>query len=152
MYEKIIDIIVYVISELRQNKKISDINIDELLSRGYTNAEISTAFSWLVDRIEFSDTTFVVESFSNEESFRILHEAEKDLFTTEAWGDLVSLHSLRLLTNEHIESIIERAMMLGIRKIDSGNLKSFVAMLVFNAESNSNQNSRFMLNGNDTIN
>ncbi len=152
MYEKIIEIIVYVISELRQNKNINDINVEELQSLGYTSSEISTAISWLVDRLEFTEKFISGPQFSESDSFRILHDAEKELFTSEAWGELIQLNSLGIMTNEHIESLIERVVMMGLRRIDSQQLKNFVAGIIFNTQSNSMPGSRIMLHGNDTIN
>jgi len=151
IYERIIEIIVYVITELRQNKNFTEIDVKELQKRGYSNIEISTAFSWLVDRIEISQQLFTQEKQSQASSFRVLHEAEKDLFTQEAWGELIQLNSLGIVTNEHIEMIIDRAILSGFRRVDNNLLKSFVAMVIFNVFDDNQTGSRLMLHGNDTI-
>jgi uncharacterized protein Smg (DUF494 family) len=152
MYERIVEIIVYVISELKHNKQISEIDIDELQKRGYSRIEISTAFSWIVDRFELSDKFYVSEGYINPNSFRILHDGEKDLFTKEALGNLLQLHSLGLLSNEHIEMLIERTVMTGMNQIDSQQLKIYVANIIFNAQTNNFPGSRLMLSAEDTIN
>jgi|DewCreStandDraft_4_1066084.scaffolds.fasta_scaffold01093_33 uncharacterized protein Smg (DUF494 family) len=153
MYERIIEIIVYVISELKNNRTIGDIDIEELHSLGYTNAEISTALSWLIDRMEFSEKYLNVENTSDPNSFRLLHEAERDLFTNEAWGEIIQLNSLGLLTNEHIETLIEKAVFMGTRQLNSEYIKHFVANSIFNIQPGINPfGSRIMLQGNDTIN
>jgi uncharacterized protein Smg (DUF494 family) len=151
-YEKIVEIIVYVISELKHHKNIAEIDLKELQQKGYSSSEISTAFSWIVDKIEFNTEVFIAPVLADENSFRILHEAEKDLFTQEAWGDLIQLHSLGIIKNEHIEAIIERTLMLGLRKIESPHLKGFVAMTIFNYLGNDLPGSRLMLTGNETVN
>lgn len=152
MFERIVEIIAYVIGELKQNKKITDIDFDKLQNLGYSNSEISTAFSWLVDRIEFSESLFAPDNFTDSNSFRILHDAERELFTSEAWGQLVHLQSLGLLTGEHIENIIERALMTGTQRIDAKALKQFVAQVVFNIKNLNQPGSRLMLVGSDLIN
>ncbi|MFP4529263.1 MAG: DUF494 family protein [Candidatus Kapaibacterium sp.] len=152
MFERIIEIIVYVISELKQNKHISDIDVNELQQLGYTSSEISTAFSWLVDRIEFTEELFTRSNAMGETSFRVFHDAERDLFTSEAWGELIQMHSLGIITNEHIEKIIERSAMAVPEQIDSRQLKTMVAAFSFNAETDSAPGRRIMLNGSDTIN
>jgi uncharacterized protein Smg (DUF494 family) len=152
MYEKIIEIIVFVIAELKQNKNFDEIDIDELQKLGYTQEEISTAFSWLVDRIEFSDKFPVTTVFTRNDSFRILHDVEKQLFSSDAWGELVQLHTLGIITNEMIEVLIERAILMGMQEIDSQNLKSFVAGFIFNANSNTSPVQRYMLKGTERIN
>jgi len=152
MYEKIIEIIVYVIAELRHHKNINDIDLEELKQLGYTKAEISTAFSWLVDRVEMAEKLYTPEHTEHRGSFRVLHDVEKELFTDDAWGELIQLQSLGIVNSEHIEMLIERAIMTGIGIVECQHVKNFVAHVVFNANINSNPNARFMLAGNDTIN
>ncbi len=151
-FERIVEIIIYVISELRQNKNIAEIDVNELQDRGYTKTEISTAFSWLADRNELSEEIFEDDEFHANRSYRVLHEAERELFTREAWGEMIQLHSLGILNNEHIEQIIERSLTSGIHLIDSEHLKAFVAMTIFNASDSNSFGSRIMLDGSDSIN
>ena len=151
MYERIIEIIVYVVTELKFKKSINDVDISELQQRGYTNSEISTAFSWLVDRMEISEKLISPQSPSSN-SFRILHEAERELFTAAAWGEIIQMNTLGLINNDHIELLIERAAMMGIRQIDVSHLKAYIANVIFNANYNSMPGSRLMLSGSDTIN
>lgn len=151
MYERIIEIIVFVISELRLNKDINDIDLVELKSRGYTSSEISAAISWLVDQMEFSEKFISSSLFSKNTSFRVMHQSERDLFTPKALGEIIQFNSLGILNNEHIELLIEKASMLGIRQVDVSAVRSYIANNVFNAQFN-NSGSRFLLQGNDTIN
>lgn len=152
MFERIVEIIVYVVSELRQNNDLAKLNLDELINQGYTSSEISTALSWIADRMEINDKYTPVDTTIQNNSFRVLHDLEKELFTKEAWGELITMNALGLITNEHIETLIDRAFMLGLRQIDLQQLKIFVANVVFNAQYNNLAGSRFMLIGNDTIN
>ena len=152
MYERIVEIIVYVISELKHNKQISEIDIQELQSRGYSNTEISTAFSWIVDKFELSERLNIQEEYVNEDSFRVFHEAERDLFTKEAMGELLQMHSLGLLNNESIEQIIENTVVSGYQQVSSEHLKLYVANIIFNAQMTNFPGSRLMLTGDDVIN
>ncbi|ROL62400.1 DUF494 family protein, partial [Bacteroidetes/Chlorobi group bacterium ChocPot_Mid] len=127
MYERIVEIIAFVMSELKHKKQISEINIEELQKKGYSENEISTAFSWVADRFELAEKHVSQAEFINKDSFRILHEGEKELFTKEALGDLFNYHSLGLLSNEQVEILIENTMLNGFQIIDSLNLKYFVA-------------------------
>ncbi len=152
MYERIIEIIVYVLAELKNKKKLSDIDTRELEKLGYTNSEISTAFSWLVDRFEFGNHFYEKDFPSTEDSFRILHQVEQELFTDEAFGELIQYHSLGIINSRHIEAIIERALMLGMYQIDSTQIKSFIAHAIFNINGDFSAPNRYMLSGNDSIN
>jgi uncharacterized protein Smg (DUF494 family) len=151
MYERIVDIITYVLSELKQNKKLADIDLNILRDKGYSSSEISTAFSWLVDRIEFNNPSQPL-NISDVNSFRILHDAEKELFTEFAWGELVQMQSLGIINTDQIEQIIERALLSGVFKIDSFFLKNMIASFIFNATNSTTPGSRILLSGNDSIN
>jgi uncharacterized protein Smg (DUF494 family) len=152
MFERIIEIIVFVIGELNRNKDISDIDVKKLKDLGYTTSEISTAFSWLVDRVEFSEELFREEAETGPKSFRVLHEAEEELFSKDAWGELIQLQRLGVIDNQTIEIIIERAMMSGNKVVSSKLLNNILANVLFSPIENSTRGNRIMLKGNDTIN
>ena len=150
MYEKIIEIISLVVSELKYKKHINDIDMKELFDLGYTQEEISTAFSWLVDRLDFSEKFFAGSSVPSPESFRIMLDSEKELFTNEALTEIVHLQILGILSNEILEAFIDRAIYMGISNIDVSQVRNFIAYYVFQAAPNDYSN-RIMLQGNDTI-
>lgn len=152
MYERIVDIIVFVVSELKHNKPINEIDVSELEKKGYTRTEISTAVSWIVDRFELPDKFLKTEEYINKDSFRVLHDGEKDLFTTEALGEMLQLYSLGLLSNEHIEMMIEQTLTYGYSQIDSYHLKMFVAGIMFNSQTSNFPGNRVMLSGDEKIN
>ncbi len=152
MHERIIEIIVYVISELKQNRKLSEIDLNELQDLGYTHAEISTALSWLVDRLDFSDNIGLPADFGSVSAYRVFHKSERELFTREAFGELVQLQQLGLVTNEQTEMLLEKALLLGNGAIDVHQLRYFVANAVFGAQYNALPAHRFMLSGADSIN
>ena len=94
----------------------------------------------------------ISEEYVNEASFRVFHEAERELFTIEALGELIQMHSLGILSNENVEQILEHSIIAGNRKISSEQLKSFVANIIFNAQFNRDSGSRMMLMGDEDIN
>lgn len=147
MFERIIEIIIYVISELKNNKSLSDIDLVKLKKLGYTNSEISAAFNWLADKSGKAD--FTLPSEGSSVSFRILHDAERELFTREAWGELVQYQTLGMLDNEQVEAIIEHALIQTLKRIDKATLKIMVAGILFQKHS---YEGNYMLNGNETIN
>lgn len=152
MFQRIIEIIIYVISEL-QSKQVEDIDFDKLKNLGYTSSEISTAFSWIVDNNSFGNAFEEGTSITPDRKFfRILHPAEEEFFTTEARNELIHYNQLGLIRNEDIETLIDRNVMSGYGKIDSDDLKSFIAGVVFNAFNQSNSQHRSILIGNETIN
>ena len=155
MFERIIEIIMFVVGELKVNKSISNFEIDKLLLDGYSKSEISTAFSWLADRFEFSN--LVEESaeelvpYSNK-SFRIFHQAELELFTTEAVKNIFQLSSMDLISIEQIERLIEQAAFMSYGKMDDASVKREVAGDMIRGNSYLPAGYRFTLLGNESIN
>lgn len=152
MYEKIVEIIIYVISELKQKRLLSEVIINELQKKGYTNSEISTAFSWISDTFNINEKLIVSDNFMNKDSFRIFHTGEREMFTDKAFGELIQYHSLGLLNNDQIETLIENSALAGWEKIDSLELKYYLASVIFSTQENLFPGNKFMLSGDEQIN
>lgn len=150
MRERIIEIIVYLISELSHNHPIDKVTFDRLSDQGYSTTEISAAFSWLFDKIHFGNHSINSEDFSRSRSIRFLNNAEREIISPEIHGYLIQLHQLGLLSNEHLEMVIERAIATGYRNLDVQQLHSVIATVLFDADT-VGLGSRVMLNGDDTI-
>ena len=59
LYEKIIEIIVFLLSELKNNKQLAEVDMDNLANLGYTQNEINTAFSWVYSKIYAGEKIFL---------------------------------------------------------------------------------------------
>ena len=58
MKEKVVEILLYLMSEIRDDKRLADIDLNDLQNRGYSQSEISAAFSWLFDTLQGSTIEF----------------------------------------------------------------------------------------------
>lgn len=150
MKERVVEILVYLMAEIEANKRLGEIDLNHLHSKGYTQSEISAAFSWLYDNVPVQDGVVVRGAIPSRESRRILHEAEKLMMTTDAQGYLMQLCEVGLLENRDVENVIERAMMSGFEKLSIDELREIVAAVLF-AKQNNWREGRSMLNNNDTI-
>lgn len=135
MNERVVEILIYIMNEIRSNEESS--NQLELLSRdliekGYTESEISSAFSWLLSRIQ-NEAEEIVQNqgptLSN--SFRLLHEIENSIISTEAYGYVIQLKELGIINELDVEQILEKAMMIGATKVNLRDIKSIVASVIF---------------------
>ena len=138
MNERLVEILIFLMQEIQHNRKGMD-QLDglskELREQGYTENEINAAFSWLFERIEAQkDDVFLKDQGAGESSFRVLHEVEKMVLSPKAYGYILQLRELGLITQAEMEQIIERAMMLGVPQIDIEDVKSIVASIFFNGE------------------
>lgn len=149
MYERIIEIILLLVNELKSSKQLSDIDVAFLARSGYTDSEISSAFSWLFDRLG-DDQAVVQGRRASDSSHRVLHEAERMVITPEAYGYLLQWHDLGLLSNEEMEMLIERIMAAGFSSVGESEIKSFLAGFLFEQDQQEGK-SRISLTGNDTI-
>jgi uncharacterized protein Smg (DUF494 family) len=147
MQERIVEIILYLVSELRSNKRLSDVDVSSLTRDGYTQSEILSAFSWLFERLTLGKSMTDVAGGAST-SHRMLNAAEKKVIGSQAYGYLIQCQQLGLFTNMDIETIIERIMIAGFSTVGLEEMKSFVAGYLFDIESSNGQVS---LGTNDTI-
>ncbi len=147
MQERIIEIILFLVNEMRSNKRLNDVDISSLTRDGYTQSEISSAFSWLFERLSIGKSITNAVSGSST-SHRMLNDAEKMVVESQAYGYLIQCQQLELLDNADVESIIERIMAAGFAAVGLPEMKSFVAAYLFDMESSGGQIS---IGTNDTI-
>lgn len=152
MQERIIEIIVYLVNEMRNNKSLGEIDVKVLEEGGYTQAEISSAFSWLFDKLAVSNQVLSHVERQVERSYRILHEVEKMVITPEAQGYLIQLRELGILDDVMLETAIDRAMMSGYSKIGLDETRIIVASLVFEKDDQKRMGNRVISPSSDTIN
>lgn len=152
MQERIVEILVYLIGELRNNIPLADIDLSVLSRKGYSTTEISTAFNWLFEKISDGENIITETGTASPHSHRMLHDAERAIIQAEAYGFLIQLRELGLISENEIEVIIDRAMMSGYATVDLAEVKSMVAQLMAENDDSFNTGSRTMLGGKDTIN
>lgn len=166
MHEKILELIIYLVNEIRNDKHTqeavehgetvsgrqyngSSIDINFLTKSGYTPAEISTAFSWLFDHIDKGENLVVGENSPH--SHRILHEVERLAIGKEAQGYLIRLRELGLITDDNLEDVIERGMMSSLSQAGIPEIRSLVASVLFDIDESDRNTRRVMWNSSDTI-
>jgi uncharacterized protein Smg (DUF494 family) len=130
MKEKVVEILVFLMNEMRDDRPLAEIDLAELRERGYTQSEISTAFSWLHDHFGESAGTVRRLSHPDAASRRMLHEAEKLMLSVEAQGLLIHLTELGVLDDHALETVIERAMMSGYERLSVRDLEGIVASVI----------------------
>ncbi|MFH0765701.1 MAG: DUF494 family protein, partial [Calditrichota bacterium] len=91
------------------------------------------ALFWFYNRAENRSSQTESEALDSS-SFRVLHEVEKTILTPSAYGYLIELRQLGLLTLSEMNLIIEKAMLLGGRKVDLDDIKMFVAAQIMDQD------------------
>lgn len=131
MRERIVEILVYLMNEIQENRTIGEPEIADLKERGYTQMEISTAFSYLHEHFSSGTGELLRLAPPSAGSRRLLHDAEREAFSTEAQGLLIHLRELGLLDDRGVETVIERAMMTGYERLSVQELQGIVASVLF---------------------
>jgi uncharacterized protein Smg (DUF494 family) len=138
MSERVVEILIYIMSEMRRNDSVSgklDILSQDLLDRGYTESEISSAFTWLLDKIDGeSEEVLQRQQSTSQYSFRHLHEIERAIITPEAYGFIIQLKELAIIDDFDFEQILERALMLGVSRVDLAQMKSLASSILAGSE------------------
>jgi uncharacterized protein Smg (DUF494 family) len=151
MYDRIMQIISEMIGRMQEGDKLTVMQFKELENRGFTVAEISTALSWIAERIENSMLERTDHALRSEHSHRILNDAERLMFSAEAWGKLIHFREIGLLQSEHVEMIIERASMMNIGTVDNSTLTMLIVSLLFQDEDSKHSVHRMLLKGDEQI-
>lgn len=151
MQDKVIEIIVYILSEIKEIKQLNEIDVNSLSDKGYSDSEINTAFAWIFSKLDEGELIFKDENESTK-SHRMFNLAENKIFTVDSQGYLLLLRELGLLNDLDIDLVIERVLLSGFQKINIIELKKFIASFLLNSDSKSDILSRMILQNNDTIN
>ncbi|MCX7833483.1 MAG: DUF494 family protein [Ignavibacteria bacterium] len=149
--ERVLEIIIFILNELKHEKNFSDIDYSELTKIGYTDSEINTAIAWIYSRIQENEKMFF-ENLSSTKSIRVLNSVEKRLFTPEAIGYLITIRELGIISEEDFEFLIDKITSLNLHKVDLADLKPVISSFVLNLDDPHDKRNRLLINNNDTIN
>lgn len=147
--ERLVELLVFFVTELQKNKEIDESLIKFMLTKGYTRNEISIALTWIMEKLGDEKQTLLANFSGNIQSFRYLHEVERELFTPDGWHELNQLYLLGILDFEQMEMFIDRMMMVGLKQLDAKEVRKLASVLIF--EKYSDTYMRNLLE-NDTIN
>lgn len=140
MSERILDIVVYMASRLRDepatgshpNEMASDLE-----SQGFTSREVSSAYSWMFDRYG-GDLSQIAEDGSDvSKATRVFSPREMGAFSSEAAGFLSRLVVLNILSHSDFEELIEACVQAGRDTLSIEDVKMIVSGALFSSNSSS---------------
>ena len=147
MNERIIDLILYLASQIRKKTPMDSIDVKVLSADGYTDAEIGAAFSWIADTRIFR----MMGAELRRARFRVLHESERAIFPPDTYGYVLQLMEIGILKERDFEKLIDRMQCSGSPSLSIRDIKEIVPVLVAEREEDNFHGTRLMLNANDTI-
>ena len=133
MGDRFLEIVVFLISQLKDDHgRIDDIEEISayLKTQGFSENEISTAYSWILDRLQ-TDTEFVYDSKGSITATRVLSDNERHHFETDAVGYLMQLGHFNILTDEQMETVLERGMLICPSPVSLEQIKILIDSVLF---------------------
>lgn len=150
MFDRILEIIAYLIEEYKSTKILDKVDLNTLKSFGYTDLEINTALAWVFTKIVYGETVF--KDSDKTKSVRFFNKQETRLFTPEALGYIIQLRELGLLSENDVEQLMDRVLISGYVKINLSDIKNIIISQFMQFESNSEIKERLAFLNNETIN
>jgi len=139
MQERIIEIIVYLLSSIHHEKNQKD-KVDltrNLIAKGYIDTEITLAFSWIFNHLKRPDQKYQEEGLIQDEFNDEYPDIERLVISPEAYGYLLQMLHLGVLNDREVEMFVEKAMAYGKYDINVDDLKSIVATIIFDSDNKS---------------
>ena len=134
MRNRVFEIVVFLIDYMQGNAaRLSD-NDDlwmTLEAQGYSEDEISSAYSWLLKRFENTPQRYFSGFPTARCSHRILTVSERSQLTTEAYGFLIKLLKTSALSDEQFEIIIDRLSAFGPKPATLDQVKLIASSVLF---------------------
>ena len=148
MKERIVELLVYIMSQIQAQVTLSEIDLGEMKNKGYTQSEITEALSWLYENMHVDNGVVRIPSHSAGGSRRILHDVEKSALSLEGQGYLIQLRELGLLDDRDMETVVERAVLTGYENLSVDEVREIAASVLFGKEGRAH---RPLLNSKETI-
>lgn len=140
MDEKLAEIIIAVVDRLvdigEQSETVASLT-EFLMREGYTAGEINNAFMFLYHSIDerFFDEGTITLGMSHKGTVRVLNDFERSFISAEAYGYILQLSQLGLLTDLQVEEVIERAIYYCSEKVEINDLKQIVPSIILEGAS-----------------
>ena len=135
VHERILEIVVYLVSNLGDRQEglgsLDEMSTD-LRSMGFTDNEISSAYSWLLKHFENYPGDFSAQNNrTSSRSVRVLSEHERKLISAEAYGYLLQLKHLGLITATQMEMILDRCVLFDTDPLEIDDIKIIASATMF---------------------
>ncbi|MEW5993043.1 MAG: DUF494 family protein, partial [Candidatus Zixiibacteriota bacterium] len=98
---------------------------------GYSEEEISSAYSWLLKRFDHAPYEFYAKFPERRSSLRVLTSEERGRLTADACGLLLQLSRSGVVDQEQFETILDRVATFWSRPVTLDQFKLIAASVIF---------------------
>jgi len=134
MRNRILEIVVFLMDFLQQGAKENfhpDELSDTLEQMGYSDSEISSAYKWMLERLHGNPEKYFDKYPEKPKSLRLLSSVERQQISPAAFGYVLKLKDLDLITDLDMELILEKASQIGTYPMSENQMKVLVSSVVF---------------------
>ncbi len=156
---RILEIITHLLAEMGNRRELADIDTRKLYDKGFSEIEVSTACTWLMDKLALSSMQAQLFQSSPKykpspeprDQFRPFHEFEQSMFSVDSRGYLLQLRELGLLSDGELEMIIDRVWFFGGHNVGLDSIREIAGQVIFDFNDSTRSHSRMMLGTHDTV-
>ena len=135
MRNRILEIVVFLMDYMgdeRERQSEADDVSAALRNLGYSDQEISSAYTWFLEQFKGTPEQFFSKFPKNHSSQRMLTDTERMYITSDAQGLLIKLLDSTIISDEQMEAILERAIFFATEPITLEQIKIIASAVVFN--------------------
>lgn len=152
MSERVMEIVSYIVAAMESNVPETiqhqfETLSQKLIDEGYTETEIDSAITWLVDKMPpaMESESLVATPSHGQLQQNSWYNFDKPTLTSAAFNFLIQLKELDIIGDNEIEQIVTQAVMYGKKSISISEIKAIVDSLIFNID-DFRKNSFFITN------
>jgi len=140
MNDRVMEIVVYIVNAMQSSLDEAIIGRFESLSQllieqGYTENEINSAFSWLIEKIPSNiDVDYPMEQPPPDQQDRTWYSFDTSAFTPAGYNFLIQLRELDIIGELEIEQILDQSLKNGKHGISISEIKALVSSLIFSTD------------------
>lgn len=137
MNERVLEIVAYIVNAMQSSLDDAMLGRFESLSellieQGYTENEINSAFSWLIEKIP--DENYDLEQSPPDQLDRARFNFDNSTFAPTTFNFLIQLHELDIIGDDEIEQILATSLRYGKRWISIPEIKALVSHLILTTD------------------
>lgn len=140
MNERVMEIVVYIVNAMQSNiddtiqGRFESLS-EKLVEEGYTETEIDSAFSWLMENINKEPIgALLSETPHHNQPSKTWDEFDRSILTPAAYNYMLQLRELDIIGETEVEQIVEKALLHGKQGISIPEIKALIATLILDPE------------------
>jgi len=137
MNERVMEIVAYIVNEMQSgldDELIGHIKTlsQKLIEQGYTETEIDSAFSWLIELLPLEiDSDYQSDQVPQDHTW---YNFNKSAITPAVYDYLIQLHELDIIGEMEIEQILEQSRKNGKQSVSISEIKALISTMILSPD------------------